>query len=72
MKHRVTNFGAAPLVVALFPDQTQTVSIPPGQSWVGEISSVRHGEGRIQYSVRPAERQAGYAAFALTDDGEDC
>lgn len=66
MKHRVTNFGTEPLTVKV--PLANDVEVMPGQSWVGEVDVIHHGPGRTHYSVRPAERQAGFAAFGADEE----
>ena len=65
-KHRVTNFGAHNLEVILADGSR--VTIPPGVPLVAVIGQIIHGPGRNHYSVRPAERQAGYAMFLEDED----
>lgn len=69
MKHRVTNFGSEPIRVRTGHQLTEhDTVVAPGAVYEGEVGSIHHGGGRIHYSVRPAERQAGYAAFGAEDD----
>lgn len=62
MKHRITNFGSEPLTIVL-ADSTVERHLQPGEVFTGEIGRVVHGTGRTHYSVRPAERSAGFAMF---------
>ena len=55
VKHRVSNFGSEALQV-IQPPGTVTVMVQPGQVWEGEIDRITCGQGRVHYSVRPAER----------------
>ncbi len=68
MKHRVTNFGTECLEVFPWPPNTPSVAIPPGGQWEGAIDRISHGPGRTHYSVRPAGRQAGFAAFGADEE----
>jgi len=69
VKHRVTNFGSEPIRVRTgFQLTEQDTVVAPGAVYVGEVGSIHGGGARVHYSVRPAERRAGFAMFEQPDD----